>query len=149
MGATRFGALDHKKTLRAWDSVIKPLACKLRETWSGRLAHYRTHRNDEHLAALVEETARYVGLHLENDLCRSDHWSGVTLRHAAAILLFLVDKGVVTRTTRHGRRIFEPLPHAESWISDQAPLRSYMEPLVELVSALRHDLSRRAHSRQF
>jgi hypothetical protein len=148
MSARRFRALDHQKTLRAGDSVFEPIACKLRETWTGRLAHYRTHRNDEHLAALFEEATRYVGLHLENDLCRSDHWSGVTLRHAAAILLFLADKGVVTRSTRHGRRIFEPLPHAESWISDQARLRSYREPLVELISALRHDLSRRAHSRQ-
>ena len=112
------------------------------------MPHYRKHRNDEHLAALFEEASRYVGLHLENDLCRSTHWSGVTLRHAAAILLFLVDKGVVVRSSRHGRRTFEPLPHAESWLSDQAPLRHYLEPLVELVSALRHDLSRRAHSHQ-
>jgi hypothetical protein len=128
--------------------VIEPLAWKLRATWTGRLAHYRAHRNDEHLAALFDEATRYVGLHLENDLSQSDHWSCVTLRHAAAILLFLVDKGVVARTTRHGRRTFEPLPHAESWISNQTPLRSYREPLVELISALRHDLSRRAHSRQ-
>jgi hypothetical protein len=128
--------------------VIKPIACRLRDTWTGRLVHYRSHRNDEHLAALFEEAARYVGLHLENDLCRSDYWSGVTLRHAAAILLFLVDKGVVVRTSRHGRRIFEPLPHAESWTTGQAPLRRYLEPLLELLSALRHDLSRRDHSRQ-
>jgi hypothetical protein len=128
--------------------VIEPLAWKLRATWTGRLAHYRVHRNDEHLEALFDEATRYVGLHLENDLGQSDHWSGVTLRHAAAILLFLVDKGVVAQTIRHGRRVFEPLPHAESWISDQTSLRRYLMPLIELVSALRHDLSRRAHSRQ-
>ena len=126
--------------------MIEPLVSKLRATWTGQLAHYRAHRNDEHLAALFDEATRYVGLHLENDLSQSDHWSGVTLRHAAAILLFLVDKGVVARTTRQGRRVFEPLPHAESWISEQAPLRSYFKPLVELVSALRHELGRRAHS---
>ena len=128
--------------------MIEPRAWKLRATWTGRLAHYRAHRNDEHLAALYDEATRYVGLHLENDLSQSDHWSGVTLRHTAAILLFLVDRGIVARTTRHGRCIFEPLPHAESWISDQAPLQSFLAPLVELVLALRHDLSRRAHSRQ-
>ena len=128
--------------------MTEPLTWKLCATWTGRLAFYRAHRNDEHLAALYDEATRYVGLHLENDLSRSDHWSGVTLRHAAAILLFLVDKGVVARTTRHGRRIFEALPHAESWISAQAPLHSFRVPLFELVLALRHDLSRRAHSRQ-
>ncbi len=127
--------------------MTQPLSCKLRDTWNGRLAHYRKHHNDEHLAALFEETTRYVGLYLENDLCRSMQWSGVTLRHAAAILLFLVDKGIVNRTTRYGRRIFEPLPHAESWLSDQTQLRHYVEPLIELISALRHDLSRRAYSR--
>ncbi len=128
--------------------MTQPLSCKLRDTWNDRLAHYRNHRNDEHLSALFEEATRYVGLNLENDLCQSSHWSGVSLRHAAAILLFLVDKGIVARSTRYGRRIFEPLPHAESWLSGQTPLRRYMEPLVELISALRHDLNRRAYSRQ-
>jgi len=126
--------------------VIEPLATKLRETWTGRLAHYRPHRNDEHLAALFCEAARYVGFHLENDLCRSEYWGGVSLTHAAAVLLFLVDRGVVERTVRHGRRVFEPLPHAESWVSDQASLRRYVEPLVELIRALRHDLARQSHS---
>jgi hypothetical protein len=126
--------------------VIEPLATKLRETWTGRLSHYRSHRNDEHLAALSYEAARYVGFHLENDLCRSQYWTGVTLTHAGAVLLFLVDRGVVERTVRQGRRVFEPLPHAESWVSDQAPLRRYVEPLVELIRALRHDLTRRSQS---
>ena len=126
--------------------MIEPLATKLRETWTGRLSHYRSHRNDEHLAALWYETARYVGFHLEDDLCRSEYWSGETLTHAAAVLLFLVDRGVVERTVRQDRRVLEPLPHAEFWVSDQAPLRRYVVPLVELIRALRHDLSRRSHS---
>lgn len=126
--------------------MIEPLATKLRETWTGRLAHYRSHRNDEHLASLFDEAVCYVGFHLENDLCRSEYWSGVTLTHAAAVLLFLVDRGVVERTVRYGRRVFEPLPHAESWVSDQASLRRYVAPLLELIRALRHDLSRRSHS---
>jgi hypothetical protein len=53
---------------------------------------------------------------------------------------------VVERTVRRGRRVLEPLPHAESWAAGQAPLRSYTKPLGELLSALRHELSRRAHS---
>ena len=97
--------------------------------------------------ALVEEAVRYVGLHLENDLCRSNYWTRVHLSRKAAILLFLVDKGIVERTVRRGRRVFEPLPHAESWISTQVPLRPYVKPIVELISALRDELSRRADSR--
>jgi hypothetical protein len=128
--------------------VTDQLACKLRESWTGRLAHYRFHRNDEHLAALFEETTRYAGLHLQNDLSRSSHWDDVRLTHTAAVLLFLVDKGVVQRQVRHGRRFFEPLPHAESWISGQAPLRPFRKAILDLVSALRHDLSRRAQSRR-
>jgi hypothetical protein len=124
------------------------LARKFRDSWSGRLSHYRQHRNDEHLAALFEETVLYVGLHLENDLCNSDHWSEVRLDQTAAILLFLVDKGIVERTTRFGRRVFEALPHAESWISQQPPLRRFEKELLELVSSLRHELARRAHPRR-
>jgi hypothetical protein len=128
-------------------SVAPSLSRELIDAWTGRLAHYRYHRNDEHLRALVEEAARYVGLHLENDLCRSSYWTRVQLSRKAAILLFLVDKGVVERTVRRGRRVFEPLPHAESWLSTQIPLRPYIKPIAELISALRDELSRRAHSR--
>jgi hypothetical protein len=127
--------------------VAASLSRELIDAWTGRLAHYRHHRNDEHLRALVEEAARYVGLHLENDLCRSSYWTRVHLNRKAAILLFLVDKGIVDRTVRRGRRVFEPLPHAESWISTQVPLRPYIKPIFELISALRDELSRRAHSR--
>ena len=103
------------------------------------------HRNDEHLSALVEETARYIGIHLDNDLSRSPYWAEVRLSHTAAVLLFLVDRGVVERTVRRGHRVFEPLPHAESWICGQMPLRPFRKAILELVSALRHDLNRRAH----
>ncbi|MBV8488146.1 MAG: hypothetical protein JO161_07690 [Planctomycetaceae bacterium] len=52
----------------------------------------------------------------------------------------------MARTVRSGRRVFEPLPHAESWVCNQASLRRYAEPLVELIRALRHDLARRSRS---
>lgn len=128
-------------------SVTKSLVRKLQRSWTGRLAHYRSHRNDEHLSALVEETARYVGIHLDNDLSRSVYWSEVRLGHTAAVLLFLIDKGVVERTFRRGQTVLEPMPHAESWVSGQGPLRPFKKAILELVSALRHDLARRAHSR--
>jgi hypothetical protein len=117
------------------------------DAWTGRLAHFRAHRNDEHLRALFEEAARYCGLRLENDLCRSEFWSRVPLPRKAAILLFLVDKGVVLRSVRHGRRVFEPLAHAESWAANQPPLRPHLSQVIELFAALRHDLARRVHSR--
>jgi hypothetical protein len=123
------------------------LSRDLTEAWTGRLGYYRLHRNDEHIRALFDEVILYVGLHLENDLCRSAYWSGVPLGRKAAILLFLVDKGVVERTVRRGRRVFEPLPHAESWALSQARLRPHLKPILELLSALRHELSRRRHSR--
>jgi hypothetical protein len=125
------------------------MARKLSMTWTGRLDHYRTHRNDEHVCALFDETIRYVGLHLELDLCRSKFWSERPLWRTASALLFLVDRGVVERSRRHGRRTFEPLPHAESWIAAQAPLRPYFQPLSELIAALRHELSRRAHFHRY
>ncbi|MGC8643026.1 MAG: hypothetical protein ACP5XB_24470 [Isosphaeraceae bacterium] len=127
--------------------MSKSLVRKLRKSWNGRLAHYQLHRNDEHLSALVEETSHYVGLHLDNDLSRSAYWADVRLGHTAAVLLFLVDKGVVERTVRRGRRVLEPLPHAESWVRGQAPLRPYRAAILELISALRHDLGRRTHLR--
>ena len=45
--------------------------------WNGRLAHYRSHGNAEHLEALMAEALRYAGLHLENDLAHSSYWSSV------------------------------------------------------------------------
>ena len=121
---------------------------QLARDWTGRLAHYATHRNDEHRLALLEEAARYAGLHLENDLARSEFWSRSPLHQRAAVLLFLVDRGVVERTTRRGRRVYEPLAHAESWSEDQPSLRPYRGPVLEFLNALRLELQRRAHSWQ-
>jgi hypothetical protein len=127
-------------------SVSAPKLNQLARHWTGRLAHYRQHRNDEHRLALFEETVRYAGLHLENDLASSPFWSVVPLSLRARLLLFLVDRGVVERTHRRGRRIFEPLPHAESWARNHPGLKSFAGPTLELLSALRHELLRRAHS---
>jgi hypothetical protein len=121
---------------------------QLARDWTGRLAHYAAHRNDEHRLALLEEAARYAGLHLENDLCRSDFWSRSPLHQRAAVLLFLIDRGVVERTTRRGRRVYEPLAHAESWCDDQPSLRPYRGAVLEFLNALRLELQRRAHSRR-
>ena len=118
----------------------------LAQTWNGKLAHYRQHRNDEHVLAVAEEASRYVGLHLENDLADSTHWSELPLIRRAGVLMFLVDQGVVERTSRNGRRVFEPLPHAESWVQSQAALQPYSRPILEIIAALRHELQRRAHS---
>jgi hypothetical protein len=126
--------------------VIASLASQLPRFWKGKLAHYGLHRNDEHCFALFEEAVRYTGLHLENDLADSTYWSSVPLHQRAVVLLFLVDRGLVSRTSRRGRRVFEPLAHAESWVESQPSLQPYLRPTLELLAALRHELLRRAHS---
>ena len=97
-------------------SVSVSLVNRLCRNWVGRIAHYGLHRNDEHRLALFEEAVRYTGLHLENDLSGSEYWSAIPLDQRAGLLLFLVDRGIVDRSTRRGRRVFEPLPHAEAWV---------------------------------
>jgi hypothetical protein len=114
--------------------------------WTGRLAHYGDHRNDEHCLALFEEASRYCGLHLENDLGRSRYWSKAPLHQRAAVLLYLVDKGVVNRATHRGRRVFEPVTGAEEWVEGQSSLRPYTSQSLELLASLRLELQRRAHS---
>jgi hypothetical protein len=119
---------------------------QLATKWIGRLAHYRLHRNDEHRIALYEEALLYAGLHLENDLTSSPYWSTMSLHHRARVVLFLVDRGVVERNWRRSRRVYEPLPHAESWVESQTALKPYHQVIFELLAALRHELYRRAHS---
>lgn len=119
---------------------------QLARGWTGRLAHFASHRNDEHRLALFGEAVRYAGLHLENDLARSRFWSGLPLSERAAVLLFLVDRGLIERTTRRGRRVFEPLAHAETWVENQRRFQPFVKPVLELLSALRLELLRRAHS---
>jgi len=114
--------------------------------WVGRLAPYRLHRNDEHREALIEEALRYSGLHLENDLSGSDYWSKWPLARRVAVLLFLVDRGVVVRGVRQGRRVFEPVAEAETWVSTQPALTPYVAPTLELLAALRLDPPTRRHS---
>jgi hypothetical protein len=121
---------------------------ELSSHWTGRLAHYNTHRNDEHLNALYEETRRFVGLHLENDLCRSEYWSRVPLHRRLAVLLYLVDQGAVEWTVRNGRHVFLALPNAEEWVGRQPELRPFAKATLELVAAVRHDAARRARSRK-
>jgi hypothetical protein len=116
--------------------------------WQGKLAHYGLHRNDEHRIALFDEAVRYAGLHLENDLSHSEYWSAMPLHQRAVVLLFLVDRGLVERTIRRGRRVFEPLPHAEAWVESQANLRPFLKQTLELLRALRHELHRRVRSHQ-
>jgi hypothetical protein len=118
----------------------------LSRQWVGQLAAYRRHRNDEHLEALVEEVLRYTGLHLENDLASSEYWSSAPLARRVAVLLFLVDRGVVVRATSQGRRIFTPNDDAETWVASQTALVPYLVPTLELIAALRNEHVRRTRS---
>ena len=116
----------------------------LSRQWVELLAHYRHHRNDEHLEALVEEALRYTGLHLENDLSGSTYWSKAPLARRVAVLLFLVDRGVVRRTSSQGRFVYESIDDAEEWVSSQPSLVPYLTPTLELIAALRHEQARRS-----
>jgi hypothetical protein len=109
----------------------------------GRLAHYRRHRNDEHREALVEEAIRFTGFHLESDLSDCPYWSDAPLARRVAVLLFLVDRGVVTRSRRDGRIVFEVDEEAENWAVSQPALTPYLDPTLELIGALRRVQARR------
>lgn len=116
----------------------------LSRQWNDRLASYRRHRNDEHLEALVEEAVRYTGLHLENDLADSSYWAKAPLSRRVAVLLFLVDRGVVDRVTVKGKRAYVARDNAETWAVSQPALTPYTAPTLELIAALRNDLARRS-----
>jgi len=113
--------------------------------WVGQLAHYRRHRNDEHRDALIDEALRYTGFHLESVLANCPYWSEVPLARRAAVLLFLVDRGVVVRTVRDGQVAFEVDSDAESWLFAQPALAPYLVPMLDLITSLRSALPRRAH----
>ena len=101
----RSGRRECRRPERNHPYVSASFVNQLARDWTGRLAHYAAHHNDEHRLAIFEEAARYAGLHLENDLARSEFWTRSPLHQRAAVLLFLVDRGVVERTTRRGRRV--------------------------------------------
>ena len=115
----------------------------LSRQWTDRLASYRRHRNDEHLEALVEEALRYTGLHLENELSSSPYWSHAPLSRRVAVLLFLVDHGIVNRESIRGKRVYRPSETAEAWVGTQPSLAPYIVPTLELISALRGENARR------
>lgn len=116
--------------------------------WTGRLAHYRSHANAEHLEALVAEALRYAGLHLENDLAQSVHWSVAPLSRRAALLLYLVDRGIVSRASRAGRITFEAQADAVSWVLAQPSMVPYLVPTLEFLTAIQADQARRPSTPQ-
>ncbi len=112
--------------------------------WTGHLARYRNHQNDEHLEALIAEALRYTGFHLENDLSVSPYWSKVPLARRAALLLFLVDRGVVIRSVAKGRPTYEAPDNAVLWATGQAALASFLVPTLEFIAALQSHRCRSA-----
>lgn len=110
----------------------------LSRQWIGQLAHFRRHRHDEHREALVEEALRYVGLHLESELSSSAYWAEAPLARRVAVLLYLVDRGMVARVRRDGRIVYEVDEEAENWAYAQPSLVPYLHPTLELIAALRN-----------
>jgi len=119
---------------------------ELSRLWSGTLTHYRRHRNDEHLEALIAEALRYTGLHLENDLAASPYWSKAPLARRVALLLYLVDRGVIIRVSRSGRTTYRAREDASAWAICQPSMASYLVPTLEFLAALQSDFDRRAQA---
>ena len=117
---------------------------ELSRLWTGSLSHFRRHRNDEHLEALIAEALRFTGLHLENDLSTSPYWSKVPLARRVALLLFLVDRGVVTRVVKQGRSTYVARGEASAWAVSQPPMASYLVPTLEFIAALQSGSDRRS-----
>ncbi len=114
--------------------------------WTGLLAHYRQHRNDEHREALVADALRFTGFRLEQDLGMSTYWSEAPLARRVAVLLYLVDRGAVSRVCRNGRTQFEALQGSEAWVETEPALQPYLGATLELIAALRADQARRSPS---
>ena len=127
-------------------SVSASLVTHLARHWVGKLGHYGSHQNDEHCVRPFEEAIRYTGLHLENDLVNSKYWSAMPLHQRALVLLFLVDRGVVERAIRRGRRVFRAAASCRVLGREPAIAASLPERTLELIAALRHELVRRVHS---
>jgi hypothetical protein len=117
---------------------------ELPHLWTGSLSHFRRHRNDEHLEALIAEALRYTGMHLENDLSASPYWSKAPLGRRVALLLFLVDRGVVARVVRQGRAVYEVREDAAAWAAGQPSMAAYLVPTLEFLSALQSDQAHRS-----
>ena len=84
----------------------------------------------------MAEAQRFAGLHLENDLIDSPYWSKAPLARRVALLLFLVDRGVVTRVARQGRVAYEAREHAVAWAAAQPSIAAYLVPTLEFLAAL-------------
>ncbi len=123
--------------------MLATTARTLSRRWIGQLAHLRRHRHDEHREALIEEALRYVGLHLEGELTGSDYWSEAPLARRVAVLLFLVDRGLVSRARCDGRIVYQVADEAETWAYAQPSLVPYLPPTLELIEALRRAQLRR------
>jgi hypothetical protein len=115
----------------------------LSRTWIGRLAPYRQHHNAEHREALVADALAYAGLRLEGLLDRSSYWQRQPLVRRAAVLLFLVDRGVVDRVLDDGRYVYEARPQAETWVEAQPLLAPHLRPTHELLAAMRSEQAQR------
>ena len=96
----------------------------------------------------MAEALRFAGMHLENDLIHSSYWSTAPLIRRASLLLYLVDQGVVDRSTRSGRVAFEAHADAVNWVLGQPSFIPYLIPTLELLSAIQADQSRRRRSAQ-
>jgi hypothetical protein len=66
-----------------------------------------------------------------------------------ALLLYLVDRGVVSRVAKpQGRAVYEARNDASAWAVGQPSMASYLVPTLEFIAALQSDQDRRSRPAQ-
>ncbi len=93
---------------------------------------------------MIAEALRFTGMHLENDLSASPYWSKAPLARRVALLLYLVNRGVVIRVAKQGRMTYTAREDASAWAVSQPSMASYLVPTLEFLAALQSDRDRRA-----
>lgn len=117
--------------------MIDPVLDSLRRSWRGRLAHYARHSHGEHLEALVEDVVAFVLGELSPRLADSPYWSEAPWSRQAAVLLMLMDHGVVRRiASSKGRVRFKAVARAEEWAKGQGLLVSHLSETLEFLAAI-------------
>jgi hypothetical protein len=105
--------------------------------WTRHLASYRRHGHDEHREALIDEALRFASFRLEDALRRTTTWADAPLARRVAVLLLLVDLGLIVRRPRDGRYEYEAVADAEARIGLIPTLAPYLGPVLDLIAAVR------------
>jgi len=105
--------------------------------WTRHLAPYRQHGHDEHREALIDEALRFASFRLEDALRRLATWADAPLSRRVAVLLLLIDLGLIVRRPRDGRYEYEASRDAEDRAASIPALAPFLGPVLDLIAAVR------------